>query len=132
MQDQLILPLSSSLILIFFLIILIISHHTFLCNNAQKNQSFQIDLIINVTLVRRFYLMERVMRIGLTYSAWKADVLPLNYTRIQLTLIIIIGYGFFVNSFFQFVSFTKTYICHFLYTTPYVNNTILLIMLITL
>ena len=35
------------------------AHHTFLCNNAQKNQSFQIDLIINVTLVRRFYLMER-------------------------------------------------------------------------
>ena len=29
-------------------------------NTAQKNQSFQIDLIINVTLVRRFYLMERI------------------------------------------------------------------------
>ena len=41
------------------------------------------------------------MRIGLTYSAWKADVLPLNYTRIQLTLIIIIAYDFFVNSFFE-------------------------------
>ena len=26
--------------------------------------------------------MERVMRIELTTSAWKAEVLPLNYTRI--------------------------------------------------
>ena len=26
--------------------------------------------------------MERVMRIELTYAAWKAAVLPLNYTRI--------------------------------------------------
>ena len=26
--------------------------------------------------------MERVMRIELTQSAWKAEVLPLNYTRI--------------------------------------------------
>ena len=25
--------------------------------------------------------MERVMRIELTQSAWKAEVLPLNYTR---------------------------------------------------
>ena len=29
-----------------------------------------------------FCLMERVMRIELTPSAWKAEVLPLNYTRI--------------------------------------------------
>ena len=27
--------------------------------------------------------MERVMRIELTYAAWKAAVLPLNYTRIE-------------------------------------------------
>ena len=27
--------------------------------------------------------MERVMRIELTYTAWKAVVLPLNYTRIS-------------------------------------------------
>ncbi|SPR94242.1 hypothetical protein PAE4_40001 [Bacillus altitudinis] len=26
--------------------------------------------------------MERVMRIELTTSAWKAEVLPLNYTRV--------------------------------------------------
>ena len=26
-------------------------------------------------------IMERVMRIELTTSAWKAEVLPLNYTR---------------------------------------------------
>ena len=29
----------------------------------------------------RHILMERVTRIELAYSAWKADVLPLNYTR---------------------------------------------------
>ena len=28
--------------------------------------------------------MERVMRIELTPSAWKAEVLPLNYTRIKM------------------------------------------------
>ena len=28
--------------------------------------------------------MERVMRIELTQSAWKAEVLPLNYTRIYM------------------------------------------------
>ena len=28
--------------------------------------------------------MERVMRIELTTSAWKAEVLPLNYTRILI------------------------------------------------
>lgn len=30
--------------------------------------------------------MERVMGIGPTQSAWKADILPLNYTRIKLKL----------------------------------------------
>ena len=29
-------------------------------------------------------LMERVKRIELSQSAWKAEVLPLNYTRISL------------------------------------------------
>ena len=29
-----------------------------------------------------FLFLERVMRIELTTSAWKAEVLPLNYTRI--------------------------------------------------
>ena len=33
-------------------------------------------------------IMERVMRIELTTSAWKAEVLPLNYTRILLPLYI--------------------------------------------
>ena len=31
-----------------------------------------------------YYNMERVMRIELTSSAWKAEVLPLNYTRIYI------------------------------------------------
>jgi hypothetical protein len=30
--------------------------------------------------------MERVMRIELTTSAWKAEVLPLNYTRIYMAV----------------------------------------------
>ena len=29
-------------------------------------------------------ILERVMRIELTTSAWKAEVLPLNYTRIKI------------------------------------------------
>ena len=29
-----------------------------------------------------FKIMERVMRIELTTSVWKTEVLPLNYTRI--------------------------------------------------
>ena len=33
--------------------------------------------------------MERMMRIELTPSAWKAEVLPLNYIRISNTTIII-------------------------------------------
>ncbi len=32
-------------------------------------------------------IMERVMRIELTTSAWKAEVLPLNYTRIYKSTI---------------------------------------------
>ena len=31
---------------------------------------------------RRCYVVERMTRIELAFSAWEADVLPLNYTRI--------------------------------------------------
>ena len=31
-------------------------------------------------------IMERMMRIELTLSAWKAEVLPLNYIRIMVLL----------------------------------------------
>ena len=34
-------------------------------------------------------MLERVARIELAYSAWKADVLPLNYTRQQPTTLLI-------------------------------------------
>ena len=67
--------------IVTMLIILIISHHTFLCNNAQKNQLLLVDLINNVTLVRRFYLMERVEGIEPSLSGRKHDSLPLNYNR---------------------------------------------------
>ena len=33
------------------------------------------------------FILERVMRIELTTSAWKAEVLPLNYTRIKYIII---------------------------------------------
>ena len=36
-----------------------------------------------------FKLLERVKRIELSSSAWKAEVLPLNYTRIKLCEIVI-------------------------------------------
>ena len=35
--------------------------------------------------------MERVMGIEPTYSAWKADVLPLNYTRIVWVIPVVDG-----------------------------------------
>jgi hypothetical protein len=44
------------------------------------------------------HILERVMGIEPTQSAWKADVLPLNYTRITwLTLIIIQAVTMLVN-----------------------------------
>ena len=52
--------------------------------------------------------MERVMGIEPTQSAWKAEILPLNYTRIHrsgaapLTLTIIPDKNAFVNSFSNF------------------------------
>ena len=36
------------------------------------------------TLRVRLFELERVKRIELSQSAWKAEVLPLNYTRIYL------------------------------------------------
>ena len=45
---------------------------------AQKNQSFQIDLIVNVTLVRRFYLMEQVRRIELPSQPWQGYILTIE------------------------------------------------------
>ena len=35
-------------------------------------------------IVMRFFITERVMGIEPTYPAWKAGVLPLNYTRIEV------------------------------------------------
>ena len=44
--------------------------------------------IVNVRKVRTETSLERVMRIELTQPAWKAGILPLNYTRIYLTRIL--------------------------------------------
>ncbi len=49
-----------------------------LCNNAQKNQSFLIDLIINVTLVRRFYLMEQMKGVEPSSQPWQGRVLAVK------------------------------------------------------
>ena len=38
-----------------------------------------------------FLFLERVMRIELTTSAWKAEVLPLNYTRLFLKMAVPTG-----------------------------------------
>ena len=43
------------------------------------------------------------MGIEPTYPAWKAGVLPLNYTRVTLIIIFIIQ--LFVNNFFVFLFF---------------------------
>ncbi len=42
--------------------------------------------------VRADLLLEQVMGIGPTWSAWKAEVLPLNYTCIALIIILIFLY----------------------------------------
>jgi hypothetical protein len=41
-----------------------------------------------------YYILERVMGIEPTLSAWKAEVLPLNYTRNQLLVYLVEGEGF--------------------------------------
>ena len=56
--------------------------------------------------------MERVMGIEPTQSAWKAEILPLNYTRLsQHDLFIISDFALFVNPFFHIFLFSwKIYI----------------------
>lgn len=75
------------------------SHHTFLCNNAQKNQSFQIDLIINVTLVRRFYLMEQMTGIEPASQPWQGRILAI-VLHLQVTYYIILEKNIKINSFY--------------------------------
>ncbi len=60
--------------------------------------------------VHRFYkrhtalliCMERVMRIELTTSAWKAEVLPLNYTR---KYVIHIWYFYIIQRFLKKIKY---------------------------
>ena len=47
--------------------------NTFL--KRQKNQSFLIDLIINIALVRRFLQLEQVSRIELPSQPWQGHIL---------------------------------------------------------
>ena len=62
---------------------------------------------------------KRVMGIEPTYPAWKAGVLPLNYTRIKHilfgTLIILTQVGRIVKSFFNFFLNRTTRSCKHLY-----------------
>ena len=52
-----------------------------------------------------FQKIKRVMRIELTYPAWKAGVLPLNYTRVISDTIGILSYNFIkCKNFFKFFS----------------------------
>ncbi len=58
--------------------------------NAQKSQSSGLTFFLNPfssgqrkkpqPKLRPNFLLEQVTRIGLAWSAWKAEVLPLNYT----------------------------------------------------
>ena len=41
---------------------------------------------LQVHIAPSFFIMERVMGIGPTLPAWKAGILPLNYTRNSLSL----------------------------------------------
>ena len=52
--------------------------------------------------------LERVRGIEPTHSAWKAEILPLNYTRMDFphkARTIILSIVFFVNGFFHFLAF---------------------------
>ncbi len=57
----------------------------FVITTSKKIKNTRTASLFETTLVletRLYVFMERVMRIELTTSAWKAEVLPLNYTRI--------------------------------------------------
>ena len=83
LQVHLILESNSSRILFFFFTILIIPHHpSFFKLKATKKINLLQLIYQYFRLVRRFYLMEQVVGIEPTSSAWKAEVLPLNYTCI--------------------------------------------------
>ena len=47
-----------------------------------RKAPFPINVYKKSTLGVRLFELERVKRIELSQSAWKAEVLPLNYTRI--------------------------------------------------
>ena len=79
--------------------------------------ALEVRCSIQLSYKRILSLMERVMGIEPTQSAWKAEVLPLNYTRIfsskachqcissssaLLTLSIIHTLLIFVNTFYEF------------------------------
>ena len=67
-------------------------NHFFLYNNKIETN----DIIVC------FILLEQVVGIEPTSSAWKAEVLPLNYTCIRCLQFVIINYFFLVvNSFFK-------------------------------
>ena len=97
LQAHSILESNSLLILFFFLTILIIPHHpSFFKIKATKNQPLQL-IFQYFRLVRRFYLMERVARIELALSGRKHDILPLNYTRKLLYILLYTNYYFFAR-----------------------------------
>ena len=55
------------------------------------------------------HFLERVMGIEPTWPAWKAGVLPLNYTRVKLSFHIISRLISFVNSFIK--TFSSFFFC---------------------
>ena len=61
-------------------------YYTWSCK-TQKNQLFLVDLIINIALVRRFYLMEQVRRIELPSQPWQGYILTIE-PHLQRTFII--------------------------------------------
>ena len=67
-----------------------LAHKILICvlSLTRLNQQFNVVFGINVDILQfsfqcsLMFLLERVMGIEPTTSAWKAEVLPLNYTRI--------------------------------------------------
>ena len=76
------------------------------CLRGLEPRTYCLEGSCSIQLSYRHKIMERVMGIEPTRSAWKAEILPLNYTRLQIfnsnDYTSIAKVLTFVNSFFKF------------------------------
>ena len=76
------------------------------CLRGLEPRTYCLEGSCSIQLSYRHIIMERVMGIEPTRSAWKAEILPLNYTRLSILnskdLAIIAKENTFVNTFLNF------------------------------